>query len=133
MPAISVSIAVTGAAADGAIFATIFNLTKPRSEQGWAIDGTARELAIGDSRVTVRVENEAGRINPNWASPALLEALLRVTGGTPDSAQRLAAAITEWAGLRAKPGATKCAPRGVSRGGGSITDLPAHRWRPSTS
>ena len=46
----------------------------------------------------MRLEDEAGRINPNWASPALFEALLRVTGSDPDSARRLAAAITEWAG-----------------------------------
>jgi general secretion pathway protein K len=90
--------AVAGAAADGAIFAAIFNQMDPKSEQHWGPDGTAHELAIGDSRVMLRLEDEAGRINPNWASPALLEALLRVTGSDPDSARRLAAAITEWAG-----------------------------------
>lgn len=90
--------AVAGAAADGAIFATIFNLMDPKSEQHLAPDNTPRELTIGDSRVVVRIENEAGRINPNWASPALLEALLHVSGSNPESARRLAAAIGEWAG-----------------------------------
>jgi general secretion pathway protein K len=112
--------AAAGAAADGAIFATIFNRMDPKLEQRWALDGTAHELLIGDSRVMVRLEDEAGRINPNWASPALLEALLRATGSDPDSARRLAAAIGEWAGsvpVLASP----------------ATGLPADRWRPSTS
>ncbi len=95
--------AVAGAAADGAIFAAIFNLMDPRPDQRWAVDGTARELVIGDSRVTVRLEDEAGRINPSWASPALLEALLHVTGSDPASARRLAAMIAEWVGSAPVP------------------------------
>jgi general secretion pathway protein K len=90
--------AAAGAAADGAIFATIFNRTDPKSEQLSVLDGNAQELAIGNSRVVVRLDDEAARINPNWASPALFEALLRVTDIDPDGARRLAAAITEWAG-----------------------------------
>ena len=84
------------AALDGAVFQTIFNLSDASPERRWSLDGTARELAIGDSRVMVRVEDEAARINPNLASPALLEALLRAAGSDRDSAQRLVAAIREW-------------------------------------
>jgi general secretion pathway protein K len=46
----------------------------------------------------VQLEDEAGRINPSAASPALLEALLRTTGSDPESARRLAAAIGGWVG-----------------------------------
>jgi len=88
--------AVTEAAADGAAYQTIFNLLEPNPESRWPLDGTAREITIGDCRVMVRVEDEAGRINPNLASPAILEALLRAAGSDPDSARRLAAAIGEW-------------------------------------
>jgi len=52
--------AAAEAAADGAIFAAIFNLTEPKSDQRWPIDGTARELAIGNSRV----EGAASRTRP---------------------------------------------------------------------
>jgi general secretion pathway protein K len=90
--------AVAEAAADGAIFEAIFNLSDPRPEQRWPIDGTVRQVAIGDGRVALRLEDEAWRINPNAASPALLEALLRATGSDPESARRLAAAIGEWVG-----------------------------------
>ena len=90
--------ATAEAAADGAIFEAIFNLTRPEADQRWPIDGTAHKLAIGDSLMMVRIEDEAGWINPNTASPALLEALLRVTGSDPESARRLATAIGEWVG-----------------------------------
>ena len=90
--------AVAAAADDGAIFAAIFNLSDPNPAQRWPLDGAARELTIGNSRVMVRLEDEAGRINPNLASPALLEAMLRVTGSEPESARRLAGTIGEWVG-----------------------------------
>jgi hypothetical protein len=60
------------AAADGAIFEAIFNLTDPQAAQRWPIDGAAHELIVGESRVMVRLEDEAQWINPNMASPALL-------------------------------------------------------------
>jgi general secretion pathway protein K len=90
--------AAADAADDGAIFAAIFNLSDPNPAQRWPLDGAVRELTVGDSRVMVRLEDEAGRINPNLASPALLEALLRVTGSEPESARRLAGTIGEWVG-----------------------------------
>jgi general secretion pathway protein K len=90
--------AVAEAADDGAIFAAIFNLLDPNRERRWQLDGPARELTIGNSRVMVRLQDEAGRINPNSASPELLEALLRVTGSDAESARRLATSIGEWVG-----------------------------------
>jgi general secretion pathway protein K len=90
--------AVAQAAADGAIFEAIFNLSDPRPEQRWPVDGTAHAVAIGNSRVMVQLEDEAYWINPSTASPPLLEALLRVTGSDPASAHELAIAISEWVG-----------------------------------
>ena len=62
------------------------------------MDGRARELVVGNCRVIVRLENEAWWINPSTASPAVLEALLRITGSDPETARRLASAISEWVG-----------------------------------
>jgi general secretion pathway protein K len=98
-----VSNAAAQAAADGAINEAIFNLSDPRPEQRWPVDGIARELGVGASRVLVRVEDEATWINPSAASPALLDALLRATGSDPGSARSLAAAIGEWVGSPAVP------------------------------
>jgi general secretion pathway protein K len=91
------------AAADGAIFEAIYNLSDPQPDQRWPVDGTPRQVAIGRSRVLVRVEDEASWINPSTASPLLLEALLRVTGSDPDIARQLAAAIGEWVGSAPTP------------------------------
>ena len=89
---------VAQAAADGAIFEAIFNLSDQRPEQRWPVDGTVHQIAIGNSRVVVRLEDEASWINPSTAPPELTEALLRVIGSDPDTTHRLAAAISEWVG-----------------------------------
>ena len=90
--------AVAEAADDGAIFTAIFNQLDPNPDQRWPLNGPAREVTIGHSRVAVQLEDEAGRINPSNASPALLEALLRIAGSDAESAHRLAEAIGEWVG-----------------------------------
>lgn len=94
---------VAQAAADGAVYEAIFNLTDPQPEQRWPIDGTVHEIVIGNSRVAVRLEDEAWWINPSTASPQLMEALLRVTGSDPASARSLAGAISEWVGSAGVP------------------------------
>src|ERR1700758_2901933 len=88
--------AVAQAAADGAISAAIFNLSDPQPERRWPVDGNTRQLVIGESQVSVRLEDEAWWINPNTASLAIIEALLRVTGSDPQGARGLAIAIGEW-------------------------------------
>src|SRR5262249_23372441 len=95
--------AVAEAAADGAISEAIFNLSDPQPDQRWPIDGRARDVTVGNCRVSVRLEDEANWINPNLAAPPLLEALLRATGNEADSARRLALAIGEWVGTAADP------------------------------
>lgn len=90
--------AAAEAAADGAIYQAVFSLSDPRPERRWALDKAAHEIEIGRSRVTVRLEDEDARVNPSFASPALLEALLRVLGSDPASAAGLANAIAEWVG-----------------------------------
>lgn len=90
--------AVTAAAADGAVSRAIFALLAPDPKQRWPLDGRGHAIAIGDCRVSVHVEDDAARINPNLAPPAVLEALLRITGSDPVAARRLAAAIGAWVG-----------------------------------
>src|SRR6266849_7524545 len=87
--------AAAQAAADGAIYQAIFNLLDPRQDERWPLDGRMHELQIGDSRVTLRLEDEAARINPNLASPALLTALLGAVTGNPEQAAAIAAAIAQ--------------------------------------
>jgi len=98
-----VSNAVAQAAADGAIFEATFYLSDPQPQQRWPVDGNTRELVVGNVRVMVRLEDEAWWINPNSASPGLLEASLRATGSDPENARRLANAIGEWVGSAPAP------------------------------
>jgi general secretion pathway protein K len=91
--------AAAEAAADGAIYEALFNLSDPRPERHWEADGLLHELQIGRSRITVLVEDDSGRINPNLAPPALLEGLLRALGAKAETASDLARAISEWAGV----------------------------------
>jgi general secretion pathway protein K len=95
--------AVARAAADGAIAAAIFSLSNPRPEQRWPLDGAPRRLAVGDSRIALRVVDEASYINPNLASPQLLQALLLTLGANPQLAQRVAVAIADWVGSAQDP------------------------------
>jgi general secretion pathway protein K len=90
--------AAAQAAADGAIYEAIFHLADPRPEQRWALDGSEHALRIGQSRITLRLEDESGRINPNRASGELLRGLLQAAGNAPENAAELARAITEWVG-----------------------------------
>lgn len=86
------------AAADGAVWRTVFELMQPDPAKRWPLDGSLHVVAIGGSRVEVRVYDEAARINPSLAQPRVLEALLTVTGSDPETARRLAAAIGAWVG-----------------------------------
>ena len=88
-------------AADGAVYEAIFHLSDLRPEQRWTLDGREHTLQIGQSLITLRLEDESGRINPNLASGALLEGLLRAAGDEPEKAAMLARAITQWVGSAA--------------------------------
>ncbi len=93
--------AAAEAAIGGAISEAVFRLTDPDPNQAWQLDGSRHELTIGGSRIVLQIADEAARINPNFASPALLEGLLRATGNDAVTAKRLAVAITEWVGIPA--------------------------------
>src|SRR3954447_6159630 len=90
--------AAAQAAADGGVYQAIFNLADPRPEGRWALDRAPHDVDIGGSRVTLRLEDEDARVNPSYASVALLEALLRVVGADPGAAASLAQRIAEWVG-----------------------------------
>lgn len=85
------------AAADGAVHQAIFSLSNG-GDQNWPTDGSVRRLSIGSIPVDVRIDDEAGKINPNIAASDLLRALLTVLGADPLAAQTVAQSIVEWRG-----------------------------------
>jgi general secretion pathway protein K len=81
--------------ADGAIYAAAFHLLD-RSDEHWDVDGTMHDLRVPGGTVTVRITDEANKINLNTASPDLLRALLLGVGADPTTASGLAEAIVDW-------------------------------------
>jgi general secretion pathway protein K len=83
------------AAADGAVQQAIFATMDPSSRH-WNADGITRMIQIGRVPVAVRVEDEADKVNPNFASAALLQGLLLQVGADSVTSSTVAAAIVGW-------------------------------------
>ena len=108
--------AMAEAAGDGLVQEAIFHLVD-QGKQRWAADGATRTvlLARGSAEIRtlgsaeIRIEDHAGRINPNAASAAILTALLGRVGVEEAAAGRLAAAIVDWRspGVQPSPGGAK--------------------------
>lgn len=83
------------ATADGAVNAAIFHLFD-RSPQGWRANGASHSLRLGADSADIRVTDEAAKINPNNATPELLQALLQTVGIDAVQASALSTAIVVW-------------------------------------
>lgn len=97
------------AVAEGGVHMALVMIRHPDPAVRWPVDGSPRSFPLGGAVVTVRVSDEAGRVDLNAASPALLEALFGGVTGDRRSAVRLAGrvAATEFAApaeLRRLPG-----------------------------
>jgi general secretion pathway protein K len=83
------------AAANGAVQQAVFaNLDL--SNRHWPADGRTRVIAVAGVPVAVRIEDDAGKVNPNVAAPQLLQALLVAVGADKTRASDIAAAIVDW-------------------------------------
>lgn len=102
--------AAAEAAADGVIYEAAFHLID-RSNGHWEPDGKPRRLRLDGGEAVVRIESEAGKVNPNTASPELLASLLQSIGVGANNAVRLANAIADWhePGDVPRPGGAKLA------------------------
>lgn len=109
--------AIAEAAADGAVQEAVFHLldTSPRH---WFADGSPHPLRLPGASAVVRLDNQAGLVNPNAASLALLTALLAASGADGQTAAHVAAAILAWrmpAGQGPPDGAGLAAYRAAGR------------------
>jgi general secretion pathway protein K len=84
--------AVAEARADGAVNEAIFQVLT----RHWKADGAPHVVPGAQVVTEVRVDDEAGKIDPNVATAALMQALLRECGAPPKTAAQLADAIAEW-------------------------------------
>ena len=83
------------AQADGILYSTIFSLLGPAAGH-WRADGAVHRISLPEAIARVSIENLDGRINPNAASPALLDALLSRVGADATTARDVSQAIVDW-------------------------------------
>lgn len=81
------------ATADGAMYDTIFHALTSGVTVGETVRGSTR----------IRIEDDAGKVNPNTASRPLLQALLRHVGVADGVDGSLAAAIADWRDNNSSP------------------------------
>lgn len=62
----------------------------------WQADGRLYRWQFDGMQADIRIHDEGGKINPNLADLALLDAFLRALDEPPESATRLAGAIVDW-------------------------------------
>jgi general secretion pathway protein K len=104
------SAAIAEAAAEGAVAEAAFHLLAP-PPQTWMPDGAIQRIVIGTATIDIRIDSEAGKLNPNTAPLALMAALLRRVGVPAAAAETLAAAVQDWRtpGDRSALGGSKAA------------------------
>ena len=85
------------AAANAGIQRAMFELFKPvNTPDRWAADGVPRGWTYQDAAITITMNDEAGKIDINTASEALLRSLFQSQGLTPDEAVAMVDAINDW-------------------------------------
>ncbi len=91
-----VAAASAEALADAGIARAVFNLSDSGSPDGWDADGGKHHLSLPGGAVTISIEDETWKINPNYASDRLLAALFEASGVEVGRARALGAAIADW-------------------------------------
>jgi general secretion pathway protein K len=82
------------AQADGVLYDVIFGLLG--GPGGWTADGSLRRIRLIGGVASVSVANLAGRVDPNSASAALLDALLHRVGADAPTADAVSKAMVDW-------------------------------------
>ncbi|MCK1383298.1 type II secretion system protein GspK [Bradyrhizobium sp. 21] len=84
------------AMAEAAIVWAAIGLSDPTGRTGWRADGRTLQFELSKWHAVVRIQDELGRIDLNFADQDLLFGLLRSVGTEPQKATALALSITEW-------------------------------------
>jgi general secretion pathway protein K len=91
------------ALADAGVARVVFNQTDPVFSNRWRLDGEPHRISLPAGEITVRLQDETQKINPNLASDTLLAALFEVSGVDRGRARRLGAAVADWVGPDGPP------------------------------
>jgi general secretion pathway protein K len=87
--------AAAEAAADGAVQQAVFALLDTSPTRHWRADGAPHLIRSRDFVTELRLENENGKINPNFAPPEMMRALLVQLGTALPAAEKLSVAIAD--------------------------------------
>ncbi len=82
--------------AEAGLWLAVADLLRPLSERRWPADGTPAEAAFGEATITLRIQDEAGRIDLNEAGPALLLGLLEAASTPGHDVTLPRNAILDW-------------------------------------
>jgi general secretion pathway protein K len=88
--------AVGGAAARAGLELALVRVAATDPRYQWRPDGRAYPWRFGDAEVTVRIEDEDGKVDLNQSDAALLTALAEAVGLERDRAERFAGAVLDW-------------------------------------
>lgn len=93
------------AEADGGVDEALFHLLDA-SKARWPADGALHVIKRGDTVLSMHIETEAGKVNPNRASQDLLSALFQALGLDSRTALSIATRMIVWrfAGVQAAAG-----------------------------
>jgi general secretion pathway protein K len=84
------------ALADDGIARAAFNLLDPVKADRWPFDGSPHRINLPDGYVTVQIEDETNKINPNLATAELMAGLFEAVGLERNRARHLGGATADW-------------------------------------
>ena len=82
-------------AVEGGVELAALNLMYPQTAR-WPVDGSIREVTIGDARVRIATSDITGKIDINFAPTELLRGLFLQAGVETDEVDMLVDAILDW-------------------------------------
>lgn len=82
--------------AEAGLWLAVADLLLPVSERRWPTDGTPGETNFGEATISVRIQDEAGKIDLNEAGPELLLGLLEAASAAGDDVMFMRNAILDW-------------------------------------
>jgi general secretion pathway protein K len=83
-------------AADTAVQRALLTLFNPRPDQRPPVDGTGREMSLGNMTARVSIQDQTGLIDVNYAGRTLLGDLFKSAGAEPADADTLADRVIAW-------------------------------------
>ncbi len=115
------------AAADAGTALALSGLIAPDRATRWSLDGRARRLPFGDAQLTIRIEDEQGKVPINRLDTELVANLIAEVGLTGQQARVAADSLLDWLDDDDEPRpdgaeADYYAPRGIRpRNGGVLS------------